>query len=264
MSTLAQPSNYRGRIVNDPREQRRRDPTMGDLPRIPRDEFIGDFWDYKPGEHVTFLAPTQAGKTTLAFDLLGVTATKNLPVTVLVMKPRDSVVRGFVDRYKKSHDWKEVKQWPPMIRGKHAGYVLWPRFQFDPKKDNPKQKGMFRKAILDTYGKGNGIVFGDELYGLVQELELDDELIALWSRGAGMGAGLWGASQKPSHIPLWAYSQVEHLFLSHDPDKRARLRYDEIGGINPRVVESHVMQLQKHEWLYIRRTGPEAAIIQAE
>jgi hypothetical protein len=139
--------------------------------------------------------------------------------------------------------------------------VLWPRFVFDPDRDDDTLYREFRKVILDSYKRGNRVIFGDEVYSLSMELGLDKELITLWSKGRSMGCGLWAASQKPTHIPLWAYSQAEHLFLHNDPDERARKRFDEIGGVNPNLVRGVVAHLDKHEWLYIRRDGPVMAIV---
>jgi hypothetical protein len=79
-----------------------------------------------------------------------------------------------------------------------------------------------------------------------------------------MGTAIWTGSQKPTHIPLWAYNQAEHLFLAYEPDARARKRYDEIGGIDPYIVEDAVLDLDRHEFLYIRRDGPVICKITAE
>ena len=51
---------------------------------IGREEFLADYWTYKSGEHVTLIAPTQSGKTTLAFQLLARSAGPSLPAVVLV------------------------------------------------------------------------------------------------------------------------------------------------------------------------------------
>lgn len=226
-----------------------------------RDEFINERFDYSAGEHVTFLAPTQSGKTTLAFELLEANATPEVPGIVLVQKPRDPVVSQWLDHLK-AKGWIKTATWPPSaFRKKSPGYILWPPHRHDPDTDNPRLKEIFRRAILDSYKKGNRILFADETYGLSEELDLDKELIAVWSRGGGMGCGLWAATQRPAYIPLWGYSMAEHLFLANDPDKRARIRYGEIGGINSRFVEYEVERLPKYSWLYIRRTGPQCCIV---
>jgi hypothetical protein len=64
-------------------------------------------------------------------------------------------------------------------------------------------------------------------------------------------------------IPLDAYSQAEHLFLFHDPDKRARERFAEIGGVDPYLVQEAVLRLGRHQALYIRRDGPAICVVDA-
>jgi hypothetical protein len=233
------------------------------IARFGRQEFLTERWNYGAGEHVTMLAPTQNGKTTTTFDLLKhVPKQKNVPV-MLVMKPRDPTVsRGI-----KALKYRTVRAWPPLPslwRPKPPGYALWPSHTFDPDKDDVLLKREMRKAVLDCYRKGDVIIVADETYGLVNELKLERELTAVHSRGAGMGVGLWCMTQKPTHIGLWAYSQAEHLFLGYDPDKRARQRFTEIGGVDPDLVEECVKGLGKYEWLYIKRTGPTMCVIEAK
>lgn len=236
---------------------------------VPRAEFLSRFWDYHPGEHVSFIAPTQWGKTTLAKQLLDATANENLQAVILVIKPRDGVVR----QWTREPNYKLIRSWPPgpwtKYVAKPSGVVLWPRHTFDPDEDNPRIGREFQQAIRDSYRKGNRIVFADEVWGLVSEKDMDmtRDLNAVWTRGASsdgdaMGCGLWGATQRPAWVPLAMYSQAEHLFLGNIPDAKDRRRLRDFGGeISPEFIESNVMHLRKYEWLYIRRTGPHACIV---
>lgn len=227
---------------------------------FPREEFIEERFDYETGEHVTLLGPTQSGKSTLAGQLIDHVATEEVPAVILVMKPRDKTVTKWIKQY----EWKKVETWPPVRffwQKKPEGYVLWPKHTFNTDRDNDKLSDEFGRALMDSYKKGDRIVFGDEIYGLVAELGLKDDLITIYSRGSSMGCGLWAATQKPTHVPLWAYSQANHLFIANDPDERARERFGEIGGIDPKFVEYHVMRLPKYHWLYICRNGPTACIV---
>ena len=222
-----------------------------------REEFLQERWEYKRGEHVTFLAPTQTGKTTLKFALLGETLAKDLQAISLVMKPRDDVF----DEWGKALKLERTEDWPPSRARKLLcdpnGWLIWPKTTFDPSVDDKTMRRVFRKAILWAYKHGDAILDIDEILGVADDLNLDDELKAVWSRGASMGCGLWGGSQRPSGIPLHAYSQAAHLFLGFTSDKRDRDRFREISGmgINADEIDDLVQDLGEHEWLYIRRRG---------
>lgn len=226
-----------------------------------RDEFLSDIWAYEAGQHVTLLAPTQQGKTTLAYQLIERSATPRLPALSLIMKPRDKTPTRWIRQL--GH--VRVSTWPPppwkRMGRRPAGWALWPKRSGRVRADNVMLADRFGRALDDTYAHGNRILFADEAVGLSRILKLDPELVALWTQGSGMGAGLWAASQKPSHIPTWAYNQAEHLFLGPEPDRRNRLRFGEIGGFNPAVVEAAVMSLGQYEWLYIRRTGQRMCVV---
>lgn len=232
---------------------------------VSRDEFLATRWRYRPGEHVTILGPTDCGKTTLGFQLLARSIRPKLPAIVFAMKPRDATVKTWA----KALRFRTVRSWPPMPSiwtpgvNNPPGWVLWPKHTFEPERDDYNHYVLFRSAIINSYKKGNRILFCDETYGLTAELKLERPLVTVWSRGRSMGTGLWAASQKPSHIPLWAYNQAQHLFLYYDPDKRSRERFAEIGGIDPKAVEAAVMSLKPHQCLYIRRNPRAWCIIDA-
>lgn len=223
--------------------------------RVTRREFIDLMWRPGPGEHVTFIAPTQNGKTTLAFELLDACATPRVPAMVLVMKPRDPTVT----RWNKRLGFRLVRTWPPgqvrsLFEQKPRGWLLWPRMTKDVDANNYECWRQFKPALQDAYWSGNRIVFADELFGLTNILKLGTVIEAIYTQGAGMGVGLWAAVQKPTHVTRHAYSQAEHLFLGKDPDKDVRKRYAEIGGMDTEAILYNIGKLKKYEWLYIRRS----------
>lgn len=235
-----------------------------DVETLSRREFIEDVFvpHYKPGDHVAFIGPTQSGKTTIAYQLLNELASPELPAIVLVMKPRDPVVKELL----KTTGFKKTETWPPVwprawskkgggLGKKRRGWVFWPRHSLsDIRRDDRFLSKQFAKVITDCYKKGDNIVFADEVVGLSKELNLEPELNAVWQRGSGMGCGLWAATQRPFHAPLAMYDQSAHLILFNNPDRRSRDRYDEIGGTDTDVVKDLVVELKKHEFLYIGRS----------
>lgn len=234
---------------------------------VDRENFLMRRWRYNDGEHVTFLGPTQSGKTTFAFQCLACSANPRRQAVVLVMKPhRKASTRETGDktivRWQKALGYRLVRGWPPAVRDrKTAGYVLWPKHTFDPARDDEILYREFRKALLDNYKRGDSIVFGDEVIGLATELKLTRELRTIWMRGASMGTGLWTATQRPREIPLYAYSQAEHVFMAYTPDEADRERYSEIGGVDPKIVKHITARLPKYHWLYVRRTGPAMCVV---
>lgn len=225
---------------------------------LERDDFLAHYWDYEGGQHVTILAPTQNGKTTLGFQLLRKTARHDrLPASVLVVKPRDKTVA----KWRKDLDYGLARDYPPPRFPKRDGWLIWPRHSFDIDADEKHHSDVMRRAIMGGFQKGDGITFADEVLGLV-DLGLKRELRRVHTQGAGMGNGLWVTSQRPFEMPQTAFSQAEHLFLGPTPDKRDRDRYREIGGVDPDHIEAAVMKLTKFQFLHIQRTGPTLCVVQ--
>lgn len=227
-----------------------------------RAEFLEDRWDHRHGEHVTILAPTQNGKTTMICDLLRHVPQQKNPPVILVMKPRDSTVTREI----KSMDFRTVRTWPPapsVWKPRPSGYALWPKHTFDPDVDDELMRVQMRRALLGAYKRGDRIVVADETYGLISDLGLANEITKIHTRGGGMGTSLWCATQKPTHIGTWAYNNATHLFLGYDPDKKNRDRFAEIGGVDPDTVKYYVARLREYQWLYIRRRGRKLCLIDA-
>jgi hypothetical protein len=230
---------------------------------LPRAVFLDEYWQYRAGQHVTFVAKTQSGKTTLAYQLLSRSARRDLMAAVLVMKPRDPTV----SLWTRQLGYPRTVTWPPLRRtfgSRPPGWTVWPRLGTDPEEDERTLYRVFRRVLLGLYQKGEGIVFADEGVDVGQ---LDDPdapaarrkplirtMEAVWKRGSGMGGGLWVATQRAAGLSYHGYSAPEHMFLAYDPDKKTRKRYDEIGGVDTGLVEAVVMRLPPWHFMYLQRS----------
>lgn len=230
-----------------------------------RETFLKEVWDYSAGEHVTVLAPTTGGKTHLAYQLLGESATPEVPAVVMVMKPRDKATTEWTTKLK----FPIVREWPPPAtkrlfrEDKPRGWTVWPRHVHDPAIDDPRHRALFRRVILDSYKKGNRILFADETYSLEEELSLSTELRTVWTKGASMGCAMWAASQRPAYISRWAY-QAHHLFIGGDPDEETQRRLSEIGAaVDSGKVRWLLPRLGQWEFLYINRDEKAMCIVGA-
>lgn len=229
---------------------------------VDRRRFIDSTWKYRAGEHVSFIGPTNSGKTYLMQPLLARSASPDLPAYLTVMKPRDKTVGDFL----KAHpSWKRVLTFPPPphLPGKEkpAGYVVWPHHTQDPVGDEVRHAEIFRTMHRRLYVKGDCIIADDEAVSLVREMKMGADLVRIWTKGRSIGCGLWAATQRPAMVPLEMYDQAEHLFLAHDPDKRSQERFGEIGGVDPDLVVAVVKALPKFHWLYIRRADRSMCVV---
>lgn len=227
---------------------------------IPRADFLTDYWDYGAGDHVTFAAPNGWGKTTLAMQLIEVTASPKLPVINFAGKPRDAVMSDWTKR----QEYQLTRSWPPSLLSmwrKPAGYTVWPPHTGDEDIDDALHASVFRKTIRYWAKKGRCILHCDE-FGEFKELGLDKTTRAIHRRGRSNGVGLWGGVQGMSYNETHAYSQAIHFFFGRTGEKRHRERMGDVGaGIDARLIEEAVRRLPDFHWLYIRRRGQVMCIV---
>lgn len=241
----------------------------------PRHYFAERVFDYTPGDHVVFGGPTQiSGKTQLAFDLLEFTATPECPAFVAVSKPRDAVT----SYYAKKYDWKIVREWPPTksmreyFGHKYSGYVIWPKFG-DLDTDAENAYRVESRMLRDLYAKGagkkpkHGIVVMDDTRDKEKVIGLKFEMTQYLAMAGAMGLGEWCFVQKGSQqgdTMQMAYPNAQHVFLFYDPTVRGREYYGDIGGVDPDYIDFVLKNLKKRQCLYIKRSGPELAIIDSD
>jgi hypothetical protein len=241
---------------------------------VPRRQFVNDVWDYNNGQDVTFIGPTQRGKSTLCFQLLRVSVSPERKCVILAGKPpkRDPVMAGAAEKL----NLRIIEEWPPGFnpRDKHRnGWVLRPRHTMtDMNTDNETLRREFRKAILWSYRETSHptIIVMDERYHVENDLKIPkEELDASLLRGSPH-SGQWNLLQRGRFVSYNVYSAPEHIFVAYDPDVNNRRRYSEIGGVDPDLIDEITAGLKTtrvpsggtiSQFLYIRRSGPEIYVV---
>ncbi|WP_164990888.1 hypothetical protein [Streptomyces sp. GZWMJZ-114] len=217
-------------------------PAADAIPTYQLDAFL-DVFRWRQGEHVSFIGPTGSGKTTLAKQLLH----RRAYVCALATKPADSTMTGLIrkERYKRIRAWDER---PPLVRAEQR-LVLWPPFRRP--EDVADQQVAIDRALREMFVAGGWTVFADELYYLCHTLKLTKLLETYWTQGRSLGLSLVGGTQRPAHVPLFAYDQATHLFFWRDNDETNLRRVAGLGGMSAAQIRDEVTRLPKHTALYV-------------
>lgn len=234
---------------------------------VPRHIFAANYFNYKPGEHVVFGGPSKHGKTELAFDLLAVCATPELPAYVAVSKPTDKVTkeRGKALGFRFVNDWpvpRKVKEIESLGGKRPSGYVIWPHFG-DIENDFHNAAAITARLMADRYtasarGKKHsaGILVMDDTMVKAKVMGLDSQMVTILAMAGAMHIGLWVFVQKPTdsgRTPLWAYENGDHYFFGKGGDQRMLHRYMQVGnaGEHAQAVVEVVPQLEKYQFIYL-------------
>lgn len=244
-----------------------------------RREFLDDYFDYRPGEHLFACQKTGGGKTRMVYECADVAMRQNpqLRFASMMPKPRSPTTEEWARRLR----LREVHTWPapprPFWQDKPRGLVVWPKHRKDlPADKNREQVGAhLKRCAHDQYWRGNSISFIDDMHASIALMDLNPEFEDILTAGREGGAAAWGANQKPSgtktgHVSTYWYSGFTHGFFGRDNDTRNIERLSEIGGgVDTRELASIIGSLRVHEingnavseQLYLDMRGPYKAII---
>lgn len=223
-------------------------------PIIAWEDFTGYVFDWRQGEHVGLIGPTESGKSTLTYSILP----QRDYVTFFATKPRDRTLEEFA----RKAGYTRIQEWPPKARRGRRGFfgrpatprdmprrLLWP----DARQLQAinTQKAIFRKAFEDIYAAGGWTVVWDEFWMMTRILGLEEESRIMLQQARSNDISFVMGAQRPSRIPLEMFDQSRHLFFWRDNDERNLKNISGIGWLAAKPIMHLVANLEPHQVLYI-------------
>jgi hypothetical protein len=209
---------------------------------------------WNQGEHVTAIAPTGAGKTTLFSELMPYRGYNIMFGTKPADKSYDRIIRM---GYKRIESMSEIRSY-------HKNYLLWPKYEPTIKATKVKQRTAFLEAMDTIVNERAWTVWVDESKYISEMLQLKGELTFCLEQLRSINATVICGAQRPSFLPMSALSSATHIFCwktTLDADKK---RLADIGGINLREVMDTLETLDDYEFLYIKTRGVNAKVLRTQ
>lgn len=206
------------------------------------------------GEHLTAIAPTGAGKTTLFKELMPYRKYS----IMLGTKPDDSLYRQ-IQRggFRRVESIYEVKPWDTKI-------LLWPKQRSTIEATMIAQQKAFKDALDVIVNHGGWTVWVDECKYISEMLHLRTSLTYCLEQLRSINATVICGAQRPAWLPLSVLSSSSHAFIWKSTYREDAKRLADIGGIDSRAISEELKTLDKHEFLYIRTRGTAASVLRSQ
>lgn len=215
-----------------------------DAPRVPWDVFVRNL-DWRQGEHFGLIGPTGQGKTNMLINLLPL----RQYIVVVATKPKDDTMDALAE-----HGYRIMRAWENVSAKKYPRRILWP--DATTLESEETQRVVIHDAFAKIYRAGGFTIAIDELWYIVNVLNLGKDVKTFLLQGRSLGISLIMATQRPAWVPLEVYDQSTHLMFWRDNDETNLRRISGISYRSADLLRSIIPDLDRHQVLYVNtRTG---------
>lgn len=209
---------------------------------------------WEQGQHVLVTGGTGSGKTRLARELDEIRIRKGGYVVVFICKLRpDSTI---TDYYSTKDGWVRWKTWKGRPRIDENKILLWPDVEGKPVRDAVALMGAVFAGALDSISRqGKWTVHIDEGLFMTSPsyLNFGREMGMMYALMRSAKATLLTLAQRPAHLPLALYANIDHAFIGRASEPADLKRLANMDSTVPaRELQRQIMTLGKHEFLWVR------------
>jgi hypothetical protein len=217
-------------------------------------EFLRRF-RWKQGEHLTIIAPTGGGKTTLEVALVD----QRKYSVFFATKRDDPLYHDLIRRHKfhRVENFREVMPWMDRV-------LLWPKHQETIRATYRHQQRTFITALDKIVAQRAWSVWFDECKYMVQQLGMGPEVTFANEQLRSTKGTVVNTAQRPVWIGKSALSNASHVFLWKTHDAADTKTLSDVGGIDAKAVAKESQLLGRHEFIYISTRGTDATLVRSQ